>query len=122
MSFSPDGKYLAATTIDAKLYFWPVNRTDSVPNLKSRKPVETTEQLTARGQILAFDPKEPVLAIGLQDSNILLWSTNYRRDIMTIHQHTGGVLGLAFSPDGQTLASSGNDGQVRVLHAVQDVR
>jgi WD40 repeat protein len=117
MCFSPDGLYLAATTIDAKLYFWRVDRTASVPTPPASTPIENVEKLTARGQVLAFDPNAPILAIGLQDSNILLWSTRYGRDIMTIRHHTGGVLGLAFSPDGQSLASSGNDGQVTVLEA-----
>jgi WD40 repeat protein len=116
MSFSPDGNYLAATTIDSRLYFWPVDKSASLPG--NSKPVP----LPARGQTLAFHPKEPILAIGLQDSSILLWSTKDQRDLMTIRQHTGGVLGLAFSPDGQTLASSGNDGQVRILRADTEVR
>jgi WD40 repeat protein len=120
ISFSPDGRYLAATTIDAKLYYWPVSKTAVVPTRPgSGKAVETMKSLSARGQALVFDPdpRDPILAIGLQDSTILLWSTKYYRDVLTIHQHTGGVLGLAFSPDGKTLASSGNDGLVVALTA-----
>jgi WD40 repeat protein len=73
--------------------------------------------LSARGQVLAFSPKDSILAIGQQDSRILLWSTEFRHTVMTIRTHTGGVLGLQFSPDCLTLASSGNDGQVEVMRA-----
>ena len=113
LRFSPDGKFLAATTINAKMYYWPVDKTSKMPMDDAAPPVT----LSARGQVLAFSPNDSILAIGQQDSRILLWSTEFRHTVMTIRTHTGGVLGLQFSPDCLTLASSGNDGQVEVMRA-----
>ncbi len=122
MSFSPEPsglpKYIVATTIDSRMYYWPASQ-------RSSKVAPKREKLPTRGQALAFSPSDPVLAVGLQDGRILLWDTDQRwisssgtwSQLMEVRQHRGGVLGLAFSPDGGTLASAGNDGLVTLLQA-----
>ena len=78
----------------------------------SDKKEDSALDLSGRGMALAFSPDQNVLAIGLEDSRILLWSTEDHRITLQIHRHSGGVLALAFSPDGTELASAGNDGRV----------
>lgn len=129
LAFSSDGTYLAGTTVTSSLYYWPTANTDSVPTEHQRqqldplavqsgdeKEKEWALDLSSRGMTLAFAPAPyNVLAIGLEDSRILLWSTTYHRVALQIHRHTGGVQGLAFSPDGSQFASAGNDGHVILL-------
>ncbi len=123
MSFSPDGKYLAATGIGSvpELYFWPVEETAKMSD-KDAPAHLGMESLPARGQALAFSNDGRTLAIGLQDARVVLWDTSYRKTILEIRRHHGGILGLAFSPDGDALASSGNDGLVTVMQAGQAKR
>jgi WD40 repeat protein len=47
-------------------------------------------------------------------SDVTLWDTIYRREVLRLHGHQSTIYGLAFSPDGQTLASASADGTVRI--------
>jgi WD40 repeat protein len=118
LSFSPDGGNIAATDIGSRMYFWPVKYTSKMPDESDDTLGSVT--MFARGQVIAFPPPDvdadrDLVAVGLQDATIMLWNSKYRRIIMKIHQHHGGILGLAFSPDGNVLVSTGNDGVVKVM-------
>ena len=56
---------------------------------------------------------ERYLPAGSTDKTVLLWDTITAELLATLSGHINGITALAFSPDGNTLASGGTDGTVR---------
>jgi WD40 repeat protein len=84
--------------------------------LRTEFPVEadvgfmTPVALSDDGNILAIS-SNPFTGI---DNAIRLWDTRSGKLLGTCKGHTEGVKGLAFSPDGKTLASSSSDSTLRL--------
>ena len=65
----------------------------------------------------AWHPTEPRFAVGYDDGSIGLWDAEQHRELVRLSGHRGAVRSLAFSPEGERLASCGYDGWVRVWDA-----
>lgn len=66
---------------------------------------------------LAFHPDSQVLAAGDESGKVQLWRISSTSDhdlISTINAHTGYTYGLAYSPQGNLLASGGGDDLVKI--------
>ena len=78
-------------------------------------------------------PNDPVLSLALaadgktvytgESSLVRAWETATGKLLYTGRGHTGGVFGVAASPDGRTLATASTDGSVKIWDAasLQDV-
>jgi WD40 repeat protein len=64
---------------------------------------------------VAFHPKHgQILAWGSTDGTIKLLDTATKETIGSLHGHTGSVESLAFSRDGEWIASASRDGTVKI--------
>jgi WD40 repeat protein/serine/threonine protein kinase len=107
ITFSPDNKWLAFATVFGGIRIWDVNARSELTNLLAFD--------ASAGRLgVAFSPESRTLAYNEnEDGAILLWEIASRSVIGRLTGHQSVVRALAFSADGQTLASASQDRTVR---------
>jgi len=109
LAFSPDGKQLAAGDEDEKVLLW--NATTGA-RLGTEPVCEFNNPTYSPVHALAYSSRG-YLAAGGRDPKVLLCdSTRWRSKpaVKRLEKHKAKVTSLAFSPDGETLASASEDG------------
>ncbi|MEH2193204.1 MAG: serine/threonine-protein kinase [Nostoc sp.] len=118
VAFSPDGQILASGSWDKTIKLWDVNTGTEIYTI-------TGHQLQVNS--VAFSPQGQILASASYDRTIRLWHIpaleNSQREfenrpcyslLSTLSGHAWAVLTVAFSPDGQILATGSDDNTIKL--------
>ena len=112
-AFSEDGKTVAIGSTGGRTRLWSRDTEDFI----------TTFTASHRYLInqIAFSPDEKILACGSFGGKIELWDMLNHQRIATLNDHTNQIMGLAFSPDGKTLASAARQDPMIVLWDINNI-
>jgi WD40 repeat protein/serine/threonine protein kinase len=140
--FHPDGRYLVTAGDDEQVIIWDARSGRHLDTLAGHSGMFVNLAFSRRGKYLAlggdrlkvwdtttwnevcayskessavaFGAVEPLLAFCPPSYTVMLCDVAAEWHVCTLRGHTWGIGGLAFSPDGRTLASASADSTVRL--------
>ncbi|MFD7558605.1 NACHT and WD repeat domain-containing protein [Streptomyces sp. NPDC059835] len=113
-AWSPDGRWLAASSGDGGLRVW------SVADAEADIAADPAVHLTGRDWLrsVVWSPDGTRIACGAREGTVRIWSTATWTSLASLRHGQGdrteGVTGIAWAPDGGRLVSVGSDRVLRV--------
>jgi len=115
VDFSPDGRILAAGSMDGKVVLWNPRDGRRLAVLKGHINAVTNVVFSPDGKFLASAGEEIRNgAKGESDQRVRLWEVSTGREVRQFVGHEGGVFCVVFSPDGRQIFTGSRDLMIRV--------
>jgi WD40 repeat protein len=115
VTFSPDGKTLAVAANEGRIRLWDVSDREQRVTL-TQHLADGEKEVQQIGNV-AFSPDGKMIA-AQAINRVGLWDVAERRQIAAFEAGAGDILrDLAFSPDGRTLVTGGDEGRVHLFDA-----
>lgn len=110
LAFSPDGKWLASTSLDGTVKIWSL--------LPGNEMVTVSTPVAGFGTRVAYAPNGQMFATNGGDGSATLWNAKTGEPRLTLNGHSLEVLNLAFNPDGSRFATASIDGTAIIWDTV----
>ncbi|KAI0325968.1 YVTN repeat-like/Quino protein amine dehydrogenase [Cubamyces sp. BRFM 1775] len=108
ITFSPDGRLMAAGSTENVCRIWEVDQLDS------RQPKCILRGHRGMITCASFSPDGKRIVTASDDYSCRIWSTETGDALVNIHEHTAPVWSVCFAPDGKHVASGSADTTVNV--------
>jgi WD40 repeat protein len=116
VGISPDGQLLLSCSADSNVKAWDRHQLTAKKTGDCRYTVHASSKPITLVHSLPVspDPQRPIFATGAEHGKISFWHLEIGEWVRTIQAHTSPVLALAFSQDGQLLASGSAHSTIKV--------
>jgi WD40 repeat protein len=120
VAFSPRDRLLVSGGKKGELIFWESSSHEELARLSAdESKLIWAVAFSPDGHLLAVAEKYPVHWQTQSVYAIKIWDVGSRQLVARLEGHTGDVRSLAFSPDGKTLVSGGEDRTIRLWNVAR---
>ncbi len=105
---TPDGKTLVSGSADGTIKMWDLERNNE------KTSIAVYGGFVSAFLVSAMVMHSDMIATASFDGRVRLWDAGSRKRLALLHAHEGVATAVAFSPDGNRLATGGLDDAVRI--------